>query len=431
MKILFLAPQPFYQERGTPIAVRLAVEVLAKRKADKVDLLTYHEGQDIQIPGVSLHRIRVGAMARFLGLRNVGPGISCKKLLCDIIFLFTALSLVRQSRHHNAPYHLVHAVEESVFIAWLIKRIWGIPYLYDMDSSLALQLAEKWWWVKPIAPLLSWLEKLAVRESLAVVPVCDALALIADRHGSRHTRVLSDISLLELPGSEGVQQGTPSRNGLGSGPSESEKPRAHIDIRAEMRVPYPSKVLLYIGNLERYQGIDLLIESFASIAKSFPDAHLAIIGGSAAHVALYQAKAKSLLVSSQVHLLGPRPISELNSYLTNVSILVSPRVLGNNTPMKVYSYLHSGVPILATRLPTHTQVLTDQVAQLAEPRPEEFGKAMAELLASPELCAKLGTQARALAESRYTFAQFEKTLSSIYDTVRQAVEQPAARRAAA
>jgi glycosyltransferase involved in cell wall biosynthesis len=408
MKILFLAPQPFFQERGTPIAVRLAVEVLAKRSGDKVDLLTYHEGEDISVQGMTLHRIKVGAWLRRLGVRGIGPGISCKKLICDIYFLFRALSLVRSSRQPtgttenqtNESYHLVHAVEESVFVAWLIKRVWGIPYIYDMDSSLALQLAEKWWWVRPLAPLLAALEKMAVRESLAVVPVCDALAAIAERHGSPHTKVLSDISLLNIE-REGAKVALPS-----------------VNLRSEMGIAADAKVLLYIGNLERYQGIDLLVESFAAIARHFPNAHLAIIGGTAEHIDGYRKKARSLGAEKQIHLLGPRPVAQLNSYLCEASILVSPRTLGNNTPMKIFSYLHSGVPVLATRLPTHTQVLSDEVAKLAAPTASEFGSAMTALLSSPELCASLGGRARALAESRYTFAQFEQTLSSIYDTVR-------------
>src|SRR5262249_56769041 len=97
MKILFLAPQPFFQERGTPIAVRLALEVLAERRADQIDLLTYHEGEPVTIPGVTVHRIPAPTW-----LRNITPGISLRKLLCDLIFFFCALRLVVVARRE--PY---------------------------------------------------------------------------------------------------------------------------------------------------------------------------------------------------------------------------------------------------------------------------------------------------------------------------------------
>ena len=54
---------------------------------------------------------------------------------------------------------------------------------------------------------------------------------------------------------------------------------------------------------------------------------------------------------------GERPASEIPAYLLAADVLVSPRSRGTNTPLKIYQYLRSGKPIVATRLLTHTQVL--------------------------------------------------------------------------
>ena len=112
MKVLLLAPQPFYQERGTPIAVDLVVRTLSAQ-GDEVDVLAYHEGSDVQYPGVRVHRI-----PRLPFVRRVGPGPSWKKLCCDAVFFVTALRMAARTR-----YDLVHAVEESVFIAMVITEI--------------------------------------------------------------------------------------------------------------------------------------------------------------------------------------------------------------------------------------------------------------------------------------------------------------------
>ena len=57
MRILLLAPHPFYQERGTPIAVGLLAAALADR-GETVDILTYHEGEDRAYgDNVTIHRI--------------------------------------------------------------------------------------------------------------------------------------------------------------------------------------------------------------------------------------------------------------------------------------------------------------------------------------------------------------------------------------
>ena len=388
MRILFLAPEPFYQERGTPIAVRLALEVLARRGGDRIDLLTYHEGTDVEIANVAVSRIRPPKF-----VRNVGPGISLRKLICDIFFLSAALKMVRRAR--SDQYQVIHAVEESVFIAWLIRRLYGIPYIYDMDSSLTLQVTEKWSVVKPLAPLLSLAEKIVMRNSVAVVPVCNALAIIAQQQGAEFTTVLSDISLLD-----------PAGEGCGA-----------VSLRDEAGVGAEAVLLLYIGNLERYQGMDLLLESFAQVAGACPDACLVVIGGQSEHIKFYQAKAAASGVGERVCFLGPRPVSALNDYLLQADVLLSPRIKGNNTPMKIYSYLHSGVAILATALPTHTQVLSDEVAKLALPEKEAFAEAMRDLIQSPMERRRIGEAARKLAEEKYTFDRFRETLNGIYDAV--------------
>ena len=63
---------------------------------------------------------------------------------------------------------------------------------------------------------------------------------------------------------------------------------------------------------------------------------------------------------------GQRPAEEIPLFLDAADVLVSPRSSGTNTPLKIYQYLRSGRPIVATRLLTHTQVLDDEVAILTD-----------------------------------------------------------------
>jgi len=394
MRVLVLAPQPFYQERGTPIAVRLALEALS-RKLDlsatcepTIDLLVYREGEDITIPGVRF--IRVCTPRCLYGLR---PGISLKKLACDAFFFVHAIALLWRARSNQ--YQVVHAVEESVFIAWFAKKIFGTPYIYDMDSSLALQLTEKWRWCRPLLPLLQWLEGIAVRGSIAVAPVCDALQAIAHQHGSPQTIMLRDVSLLP--------------NDADSRGDRSQFFGHHIGPQ--------HTVVLYVGNLESYQGIDLLVESFSLVRSHHRNPHLVIVGGTPDSIAYYQNKARTLGCDQHISFLGPRPLSSLRDLLSAADIVVSPRVKGNNTPMKIYSYLHSGTALLATDLPTHRQVLDEEVAALAPLDTQGFASKLEALLENRQLRETLGTNARARAQKLYTIEAFERQLSTLYDTV--------------
>ena len=71
----------------------------------------------------------------------------------------------------------------------------------------------------------------------------------------------------------------------------------------------------------------------------------------------------------------------------------------HNTPLKIYQYLRSGRPIVATRLRTHTQVLDDDVAFLAEATPKGLADAMIAAFADPARAADVG---RAGADARRT-----------------------------
>lgn len=177
----------------------------------------------------------------------------------------------------------------------------------------------------------------------------------------------------------------------------------------------PRAVLfMYVGNLEPYQGLDLLLDSMALLHAQRPADRLVIIGGSAGHVAAYRKRAARLQIDGVVELRGPQPVARLLEILREADVLVSPRIKGTNTPMKIYSYLDSGKPVLATRLFTHTQVLTDAVALLAEPHPEPFAAAMARLAGDPALRAALGARGRELVRTSYSEDAFKQTLDTIY-----------------
>jgi glycosyltransferase involved in cell wall biosynthesis len=385
MRILLLAPEPFYQERGTPIAIDRLLGVLAER-GEHVDMVTYHEGSDVQRANLKIHRI-----PGLPGVRDIRPGLSWQKVVCDVLLFAKALRLA--SRHR---YDLVHAVEESVFIALVLKTLFGTPYVYDMDSSLSQQVVERYPRLGPLAPLMEFWEKVAVRRAVAVVPVCEALAEIVQHYYYRgKVVVLHDPSLLQ-----------------DAGPAVAE------DLRRVLEAHGP--LAMYVGNLKPYQGVDLLLASFALAANELPEARLVILGGNDADIRHYEEVARNLAIGDRVHLVGPKPVELLGAYLAQADVLVSPRIQGNNTPMKVYSYLDSGKAVLATDLPTHTQVLDGTVALLAKPEPRYFGRALASMLRDRELRDSLGLAGRRLAAEKYSATAFHRQVNDLYDWLRAA-----------
>jgi glycosyltransferase involved in cell wall biosynthesis len=381
VKILLLAPQPFFQGRGTPIATKMVLEFLGGR-GHQVDVLTYHEGSNIDLPNCRIHRIRPVP-----AVRNIRPGFSLKKIICDIAMFRACLAMMRRTQ-----YDLVHAVEESAFIAASMRAIVGVPYVYDMDSSLAEQMTERFPRLEVAFPLLRWLESLAVRRSVGVITVCAALEDVALGHApGTPVGLVEDTTL--LPPSSG-------RNGR------------HLPLATA-----GSPVAMYVGNLEQYQGIDLLLEGFRNTLGQMRDAHLVIVGGRDDDIARYGVRAAKLGIRKAVHFLGPKPVSVLGEILREADVLVSPRLKGLNTPMKIYSYMDSGTAVLATKLRAHTQVLDERTAYLVDPTPDALGNGLAELLKDDALRRRLAAQAKDHVRREFTPEASRRKLEAFYSMI--------------
>ena len=129
MKVLMLAPEPFFQPRGTPISVHFRIKALSDL-GHETDLITYPLGQDIPFPGFKIRRV-----PNILGLRAIKIGPSLPKLPLDGIMALSAFGALARRR-----YDLVYSHEEAAFFGIVLARLFGKPHLYDMHSSLPQQL---------------------------------------------------------------------------------------------------------------------------------------------------------------------------------------------------------------------------------------------------------------------------------------------------
>jgi Glycosyltransferase len=384
MNILVLAPHPFTQNRGTPIAVKMLVTALSEQ-GHCMDVLTYPEGEDVSLPNVTVIRVR-----KTFGISGIPIGFSWKKLFYDFLLFFRMLALLRRNR-----YDIVHAGEESAFLASVGKILFKTPYIYDMDSSIPNQIIEKYPDLRVTHRILRRIERIMIGRSIYVIAVCESLAKIArDWKAENRVALLEDVPLFS------------SR--------EEEK---SLGIAEALRIP--GAVVMYVGNLEIYQGIDLLLESFRIVHARDDRHHLVIVGGAGKEIARYAAMAGRLEIGGHVHFLGPKPVEDLPKYLAEADILVSPRTRGENTPMKIYSYMFSGKPILATRMTTHTQVLNDSNAVLTDPIPEQFANALCGLLADAGKREALGSRAIQDVEEKYSFNAYKIKLARIYAVISQ------------
>ena len=182
-------------------------------------------------------------------------------------------------------------------------------------------------------------------------------------------------------------------------------------------------LIMYVGNLEVYQGVDLLLESFALVQHVTSEVSLVVVGGESTDIQKYQYQTQQLSIQSSVHFVGPRPISDLGFYLSQADILASPRIKGKNTPMKLYSYLDSGKPLVATNLLTHTQLLDQHLAVLTDATPDAYSEGLLQLIQDESLRLRLGAAGKQFIQQHHTYSAFHEKLTSLYDWLQGEVLQ--------
>ncbi len=379
MKILMLAPEPFFQPRGTPISVYFRLKALTDL-GHQVDLITYPLGEDKQIPGVKIHRL-----PNLFGLKKIKIGPSSVKIPLDGLLTGTSLFYLTKER-----YHLIFTHEEASWIGTLLAKIWSIPHIYDMHSSLPQQLTNfNFSRSTLLKNLFSWLEKWVLRNSQAIIVICPDLLRTVTKEGQKEKTVLLENFI------------------------DFEYPLPEDKELAALRKRYASsdeKIILYAGNFLPYQGIPCLLEAMGFLPEE--KAKLLLLGGSSKDVEKMKQKAHRLSVLSRVIFLGEMPPEKVPAFIAISDILVSPRVAGTNTPLKIYTFLKSGKPIVATNLWTHTQLLTEEHAVLVPPTPKGLADGLSFALKNKE--AKLKAErAQKWALQNFTYVKYLEKINKI------------------
>jgi len=375
MRILMIAPEPFFEPRGTPFSEYHRIRALLEL-GHTVDLVTYPFGSDVSLPG-----LRVFRSARPPFMRGVGIGPSWKKVPLDIAVCVSACR-----RGFAGKYDAVHSHEEGSWFGVVIAGMLGIPHLYDMHSSLPQQLTN---FAYSRSRVVTWLfrvfERFVIRRSRVVIVICPQLEEVV----------------------RGIDSAVPSvliENAPGSG--DTPVAGSGAEVRRALKLDADTPVVLYTGTFEAYQGLDLLFRAMRDVIRARPDARLVLAGGRPDQIEAARRQATDLEIASATIFAGQRPDEEIPAFLDAGDVLVSPRSLGTNTPLKIYQYLRSGRPIVATRLLTHTQVLDDSVAFLTEPTPQGFAGGIVLALSDRERAAAVGARARELAETKYSYEAY-------------------------
>lgn len=364
-RLLIVSPQPFYQDRGTPIAVSQLAAALSALDYE-VDLLAYPIGTPLHFPGLRIVRGR-----NPFGIRDVKIGFSFKKVVLDIGMLGLLVSMIR-SRDYGA----VHVLEEMAWPAVALCRRRKIPVIYDMQSSLPDQLrTHRFFRLGWVQRILHALERWALRRSNAVI--CAAGLL-------NHVKAAA-------PGVTAYEWKWP-----GLAPDALNRTG---DRRAALGIGADRKVVLYAGTFEPYQGIDAFLEALEVVTSTMPSAVGVLIGATPDNRLVNDPMASRLAVEGKLHVLPRQPRHRMPSFLAMADVLVSPRAYGDNVPLKIFDYVLSGKPIVATDIPAHRSILDDRSALLVPRTADGIAAGILRLLGNPALGSEIAATALARASA--------------------------------
>ena len=128
--------------------------------------------------------------------------------------------------------------------------------------------------------------------------------------------------------------------------------------RARLGLPESEKIIMYIGGFDKWKGIDLFLEASLKI----PEFVFVVIGGSEEQIAVYKKKYLNVIF------LGSRPYKDLKDHQQAADVLVIPNTAKialssqYTSPLKLFAHMTSKIPIVASRVPSITNVLSSEEA---------------------------------------------------------------------
>jgi len=381
--VLIVAPQPFYEDRGTPIATRQVASALVTLGYD-VDLLVYPVGAEQLIDGV-----RIVRSPNLFGVRSVPIGFSLRKLGLDLGMLGSFWKLVR-SRHYAA----VHAVEEMAFVAAALRSRAG-AIVYDMQSSLPDQLrTHAVFRSGGVQRLLRGLEGWLIRRVDAIVCSAGLKDHVQSQHPAAEVTELMYLSAMASPDPARVAQ-----------------------MRADHGIAGTARVVLYSGTFEPYQGLDHLVDAMPVVLAAHPEVVFVLVGAMPDASLVDDPRVRGLIGRGRLRILPRQDRRTIPSFLAMADVLVSSRSYGDNVPLKIFDYMAAGKPIVATDIKAHRAVLDRDCAVLVEVSGQALADGIKRVLADAILAEALAERALLRSGRGAGGEPFDRLVASVYGRV--------------
>ncbi len=383
LRILMIAPNPFFIDRGFSVRVYEEARELMKL-GHRVAICTYHAGRDL--PGFDIRRV---PRQSWYGDESVGA--SWSRLYLDLLLFRLSLNECRRFKPDIIHGH----IHEGGLIGGLIGRSLGVPLLFDLTGSLVGELREKGMLKKQalLAKVFGFAERRI--DNAADVVVTTSSRMFEDLVANRH--VPEDRIRVTMDGVN-TEDFAP---GLGK-----------QELRDRLGIPPDQEIVVYLGLLTTYQGVDCLINSIPHVLAGRPATHFLIMGYP--NVEKYRAMASSLGVGDNATFTGRIEYPRAAEHIGLGAVAVSPKLLETEANGKLYNYMACGVPTVAFDTTVNREILGDTGAYARLGDPVSLAKEIVHLLSDKSPAERMGREARKRAVLMFSWANVAKQLVECY-----------------
>jgi 1,2-diacylglycerol 3-alpha-glucosyltransferase len=386
-RVAIVAACAFPSLQGSQLLIRRLAQGLRGR-GHEVVVVTYAEGLEQALAGLRVHRI-----PHIPGCHARGSGPRLGKLVLDAALFFAVLRVLRQQ-----AIDLVHAHNyEATLVALGAGKLAGVPVIYHSHNALAEELPTYF------------------RGRLARRLAC-GLGAIADREVPRRADHCIAIcrELVDFLRGHGVDESAVEM--IAPGGSPEEFPVRSVGEIAAIRARFAfgdHPLLLYTGNLDGYQNLELLLASIGRVREAIPEAFLVV----ATHATPRNLPPALRRPPQGVRLIQAESFAVVRDLLQVADIALCPRREWSGFPMKLLNYMAAGKAVVvsagsakAVRHGLNGWVVRDATA-------DAYADAIVRLLTDPPLRAMLGSAARCTVEDEYGWERMLDQVEAAYERV--------------
>lgn len=376
-----VAASPFPYPQGSQVLIGQLAAAM-RRRGHQVRLVTYQCGLGQSPAGVQIQRIRT-----IRGLATTQAGPSWRKPLLDLLLAGELLQVARRWQPDVVHTHNFEGLLAALFVRWLT----GMPVVHHIHNAMGLELHTYFGsrlgrWLGGIVG--RWVDARLLRRADYCIVLKEAAVVYFRQR---------DVTRLQV---------IPPGIDFEPGDAARARARQHLGDRP---------LILYSGNLDRYQDLDLLLRAFERVAAARTDACLVLSTNAAPY--RWQAQVRAMGLERQIVVSQTDDFDAVRDLLAAADVAVCPRTVCLGFPIKLLNYMAAGKAIVASagsacglrHLENGWVVDDGDAAGIAQ--------AIITLLEDRDLAHRLGERARQTAQTEYTWERSAVAIEAIYEQV--------------